>query len=276
MGFYVNVHAKQGCSRQINSSWKKQFGGHLVFTPSLIKHEIEFIKNDPKQHHLLYVNTIKIWDETFPIHANGRGQVFIRALGYDEDEAEIFVNENNELIEKIKFILDHRLLFSKISGLQDAVDSLNMNINGDFIENGKIKYYTQPSFENLPKKNNNPIYIKCLILDRPDLWESYLKFVDDNTNWTELRHKCVMNNSPLSKNSTIWQRCEKIAKGRDGIDYGLKGRYQNGLIPNEFDITKAIVSSEEEFEAYCESIKRGLESNQISKNSDNIIAFKVA
>jgi hypothetical protein len=255
MGFYVNVHAKKGCSRQINTAWKKQFGNSLIFTPARIKKEIEFIKNDPKQQHLLYVDDIFTWNNTFPIHANGRGQIFLRAYGYGEDEAEEFSKEGEELRNKVQFVLSHRLLFEKITGLQDAVDTLNIEINGDFVENGKLEYYEQPMFENLPQKHNHPVFKRCLLLDRPDLWESFLIYEDEKSKWNELRNKVVID-SVMGRNATIWQRCESIATARDGVDYGLSGRYRDGKMPNEFDVMKAIISTPEEFNEYLINIKR--------------------
>lgn len=254
MGFYVNVVAKQGCSRQINTAWKKAFGGFLVYTPSKINKEIEFIKNDPKQQHLTYVNDVKTWDKTFPIHANGRGQVFLRAFGYEEERAEEFSKESDELRAKVKFILEHRLLFQRISGLQDAVHTLDMEINGDFVENGKLNYYEYPSFDKLPQKHNHPVFIRCLELDRPDIWEAFLLYQEDNTKWSNLKNNSVIKYG-FGHNSTIWQRCESIASARDNEYYGGTGRYSKGNVPSEYDIIKAITLKSDDFDSFLSTLK---------------------
>lgn len=110
MGFYVNVKAKKGCLGQMNKLWKRQFGGFLIYTPSRIKKEIEFLQNDEKSKHLRYIKTISDWDKTFSILANGSGQIFIRPYGYSEERSVEFEKENQEIKSQIKFVLDHRML----------------------------------------------------------------------------------------------------------------------------------------------------------------------
>lgn len=261
MSFYVNVEAKKGCSRQINAAWKRKFDGFLINTKASIKKDIEFIKNDPKQKHLTYIKDVKTWNETFTILAEGKGQVFIRAFS-DEESAIQFSNESDLLRDKIKFILDNRFLFKYISGLQDAVYALDMKINGDYIENGKLSYHKNPSFEHLPQKHKHPVFKRCLELDRPDIWESFLLYQDNCENFINLKNKIVITND-FSSTSTIFQRCESIAFARDGIDYGLFGRYRNGLVPNEFDVIKSIISTSEEFEAYLTTLSTFKKSKEL-------------
>ena len=267
MGFYVNVKAKQGCSKQINDAWKKQFEGFLIYTPAIIKGEIDYIRNDQSQQHLRYVDSVKVWNKTFPIHASGKGQIFLRAFGYSEERSQEFIKENEELIQKVKFVLDHRMLFSKISGLADAVDALDMNINGEYVENGKLKYYPVPSFENLPQKHQNLVFLRCLEINRPDIWQKYLPIIDkSNINfeeWKDIRN-CTVTESALAKNATIWQRCESIAEARDGKNYGLEGRFRDGKVPNKFDLIKAISCDEKEFEEYLNSVSRIKSNNKIN------------
>lgn len=274
MGFYVNVKSKKGCASQINKLWNIQFGDFLIYTPSRIKEEINFIQNDEKSKHLSYVNSVKIWNETFPIYKNGSGQVFIRAFGYDEEKSNKFKKENELIKNKIQFILDHRLLFSEISSLRDAIDTFDMDIKGDYIENGKLKYYDQPTFLNLPQKPKDNVFNKCLELNSPSLWQAYLNILDNGLNyenWQNIRNYNVALNHSFSENSTIWQRCEKLAYIRDKENYGLYGRYQNGSLPYELDLIKAITFSEIEFEDYLKSFNK----NE-NKNIDNIISLRYA
>ena len=278
MGFYVNVKAKKGCAAQINKLWKNHFNGLLIYTPAKIKKEIAFIQSDEKSKHLSYVKTVKIWDETFPIYANGCGQIFIRAYGYDEEESEKFKQENQEMVDKIKFILDHRMLFSKISSLQDAVDTLDMDIKGDYIENGKLKYYDIPSFENLPQKPRNKVFNKCLEMDRPCIWQSYLKIQEVGMNketWKEIRSKSNLQSCSGSDNITIWQRCESLATARDGVSYGLFGRYNENEFPDELDLLKSVILSGEEFNEYLKTINKSYEGwREFKKN--NVVKLNVA
>ncbi len=272
MGFYINVEAKKGCSRQINSAWKKLFGETLVHTPGSIKKEIQFIKNDPKQKHLNFITSVKEWDQAFPSYANGKGQIFIRAYGYSEEKFEKFVTENPDLIAKVKFTLDHRFLFKRISGLQDAADALGMDIDGDYIEDGKLEYEYTPSFSKLPDGKTNPVYIKCLKLDRPDIWEIFLKYADKKELWEDLRRLVILKDSPLSPNSSIWQRCESIAQAR-GDSYN----YSDMLSPpSEFDVIKSILLSEDEFENHLIILKRSRDGVQQQSSSNNVIQFKAA
>jgi hypothetical protein len=255
MGFYVNVTAKQGCAGQINALWKRTFKGFLIYTPAQIKKEIAHMRTDPQQAHLNYVDSVKTWGETFPIYAKNRGQIFIRPLGYSHERHADFIIENQNLIAQINWILSHRLLFSRISGLQDAAESLDMAIDFDYCEDGKMKHYTRPCFSALPKKHQHPVYEYCLNADRPDLWQEFLPLLDTPlvsvALWDNIKHKTV-GKEILAKQSTVWQRCEAIAQAKDGVNHGLKGRYRNGLTPPQLDIIK-VVCHAVVFEQYLNS-----------------------
>ncbi len=256
MGFYVNVVAKKGCARQINSLWKNQFDGFLIYTPAKIKKEIEFIHNDPESQHLNYIKTVSDWGNVFPIYKNGSGQVFLRPLGFSEERAEEFKQENKLLLEQVQFILDNRLLFEKVSSLQDAVDALGMNISCDYMENGRSKKYTIPTFENLRQINDHPVFIRCLEIDSPILWERFLDILDNglnNNNWANIRSMIVEFDNIRSL--TIWQRCEKIEEARTGINYGLFGKFNSENVPNDYDLIKAITLTTEDFDKMIKRLK---------------------
>jgi hypothetical protein len=239
MGGYVNVVAKPGCASQINELWARAFNKQwLVYTAGIIESEINYIANDSKQKHLLWVNTVEKWNKAFPIAAEGKGQVFIRAYGYSDEAAQAFSQSNKQLRNKITWLMDHRFLFQSISGLQDAVDTLDMDIDCDALENGRKVIRKEIMFENLPVETNNRVYKLCLTYNNPTLWQKFITWRDDPNwdAWSELRH-CVV---PGQAMDTIWQRVEDMAKDRDKVNYGLVGKYQQGLIPPETDVLRAI------------------------------------
>lgn len=191
MGFYVNAYAKKNCAGQINKLWKAEFGGFLIYTPYRIKKEIE-VHNSHNQG--VFIDSVKDWNNLFPILASGRGQIFIRAMGYDEEESINFMKSNEHLKNQIKFLLDNRFLFEKITNLQNAVDTLDMIIDADYIENGRNKKNIVISFDQLEQHDKCPLYQKCLEKDDPEMWSMFLQFKKDGMTeelWDKLKHKTV-------------------------------------------------------------------------------------
>ncbi len=201
MGFYINVYAKKDCAGQINKLWKAAFGGFLIYTPYRIKKEIK-AHNSHKQG--VFIKNMKEWNNAFPILANNRGQIFIRPHGYNEEEKLDFMNSNKELEDKVQFLLDNRFLFEKITNLQNAVDTLDMEINADYIENGRNKKHEIFSFDQLEQHNNCPFYQKCLEKDDAEMWSLMLKFKKEGMTeelWGQLKHKTIE-----FCGQTLWQR----------------------------------------------------------------------
>jgi len=202
MGFYVNVKAKKGCEKQINEAWSSKFGDVLVYTKEIIKKEIvAHKKHQPNTH----IKTVKDWNQSFPIHAEGRGQVFLRVFGYSEERQEEFIAESQEKRDMIQFILDNRFLFKSVSGLCDANDALDMDIKGDYMENGILEYDEVISFQTLPSDVTSKVYLKCLEIGNPTLWHRYLQFKETNGSkevWKEIKH-CV---AEEGFGATVWQK----------------------------------------------------------------------
>ncbi len=240
MGYYVNVIAKKGCENQINDLWSRQFSGWLIYTSTIIRSEIDYIAKNEEQKHLRWINTVKKWNEAFPICAERKGQVFIRAFGYNEDRAKAFSEQNEELRKKVKWIMDYRLLFESITGLRDAVDALEMMIDCDALRNGRPIIYPVDSFDTLPFEPNNRVYQVCVAFDKARLWKHFFAWRDtpDWTHWEALRDFIVPGEYIFK---TIWQNVELIAQYRDNQNYGLSGRYRNGLVPPETDVVNAIL-----------------------------------
>jgi hypothetical protein len=245
VGYYVNVQAKSGCTAQINDLWTR--AGHapeLIWTPERIQREIERIHAAPECAHLRYILSIEDWNKAFPIMADGVGQVFIGSVGFD---IEADPEETQQLISQVRFILEHRFLFERVTGLEDARSALGMaDVEGDFLDaHGKAGYYEQASFETLPRMANSPVYQACLQAGRPDFWAAWVAFcnVPSEQTWERLRSYVVPWTTKYGKSGglrTVWQACEKAAIERDGKDFGLMGRYRDGVIPTELDVRRAI------------------------------------
>ncbi len=245
MGYYVNVQAKAGCATQINELWAR--AGHtreLIWTPERIQHEIEYIHATPERAHLRYIRTVEDWNKSFPIMADGVGQVFIGSVGFDAKEDP---EETQKLVSQVRFVLEHRFLFERVTGLSDARDALGMtDVAGDYLDaEGKPGYYEQASFEKLPRRPDSPIYQACLQADRPDIWASWIAFTDSpsETTWAQLRNHVIpwtTRYGVAGGMRTVWQACEKAATERDGKDFGLMGRYRDGVIPTELEVRRAI------------------------------------
>ena len=209
MGSYVNVVAKKGCAEQINELWSREFSGHLVYTPEIILGEIDYMKNDPQQAYAASnIHTVDDWNANFPIAAANKGQVFIGATNED-----IAPEQINALAKQVKWILDHRLLFESITGLDEAREELNMHIDMDAIIHGKNIDYQPLTFNELPKEPNSEIYQHLYQYDRPDLWKNYLDYFEntDLAHWKVLRSNVIPNHDYLAQ-KTVWQACEDSAK----------------------------------------------------------------
>jgi len=243
MGYYVNVYAKQGCEQQINELWSRAFPEEspLIATKDWIEGQIAYIKNDPEQVHIAnWCTSVNAWNKGFPIHAEGRGQIFIGSIFATETND--FSDEPNTLRKQIQWAMDHRFLFSEITGLQDAAESLDMAISCDAIENGRDVTYEQASFASLPIMPKSFVYRLCVEHQNPRFWEAYLNFKEsqDWENWSVLRHFLIP--GELSLGRTVWQGCEALATQLDHKNYGLEGRYRDGHHPDLWAVDKAISS----------------------------------
>lgn len=243
MGYYINVQAKSGCANQINELWKK--AGHkpdLIWTQPRIEREIAAIHANPDRAHLRYIQSVEAWNKSFPIMAMDWGQVFIGSVGFDANEDP---EHTRSLIEQVQFVLDNRFLFESVTGLEDARTALGMTgVEGDFLDaHGKPGYYEVPSFEKLPRAPSSALYQNCVEADRPDLWQAWLAFAEtpNEETWSMLRSKSVPWLTRYSGGfNTVWQLCERAATQRDGKDFGLMGRYRDGVVPLEFEVRHAI------------------------------------
>ncbi|WP_305906273.1 hypothetical protein Q9L42_020735 (plasmid) [Methylomarinum sp. Ch1-1] len=233
MSKYVNIIAKDGCSEQINELWLHQFELPIIYTAELIQQQIEFVRGDPRQQYLAsQLDTVEDWNRLVPVHAENCGQLFFLSEEYDE--------QYYRYREQVQWLLDHRLLFKSITGLQDAIDELDMDIDGDAIIDGRLVHVPVLTFEDLPKLPNSKIYQYVQRFDRPDLWQGYLNFKEHPTeeSWYALRHM-IMPRVDFLREKTVWATCEAFASRIDGKGFGLTGRYREGEFPTAFEIEKA-------------------------------------
>lgn len=245
MGFYVNVKAKEGCASQINELWAQASqADELIWTAEKVKKQIKHIHKASEVVHLRHIKTVDDWNSAFPAAAVGTGQIFIGSVGFDKGENP---QETATLIEQVQFVLDHRLLFQSVTGLADARNQLDIQVEGDFLdEHGKPGSYPVDSFEKLPARSTSKIYRNCLQYNRPDFWAAYLAFesAPNDATWCELRCKTVPWSTRIQPTpsimGTVWQACEKTATARDGQSFGLMGRYRDGVVPSMFELLRAI------------------------------------
>lgn len=244
MGYYVNVEAKDGCEDQINDLWSQSFDDFLIYTRAHIQREIDAIHSKPDFAHMRWIQAVEDWNDAIKIHAEGCGQIFLRAFGYSNEESEAFRQVADLDRRQIQWIMDNRFLFKSITSLQDAADALGMSIDCDAIKNGRPVTYEQDSFATLPVEHGNQVYAATLTHDRPRLWKAFLAYRESPCwdNWLTLR-----DSAPCGKEyglTSIWQQAEVIAKQRDGQDYGLDGRYRDGKLPPETDVVMAILGKD--------------------------------
>lgn len=228
MGFYVNVVAKNECAEQINQLWQKKFNTFLVYTPTIIQNEIDFIQKSDDRKHLQYITSIEQWNKTFPIFKENCGQIFLRAYGYSDEESAEFQKENQLLKEQILYLLELRFLFKEIKNLNDANDVFDdLNIDFDAIINGKKIHYEEPSFLNLPQPRNNKVYDKCLFLNQPKLWSLYLAYKKTYSYdvWKEMRNLIIDYN--IGFGETLWQRVEKLYSARNNTTASIYNPHYN-------------------------------------------------
>lgn len=241
MGNYINVRSKKGCEDLINDLWSREFkcDSWLIYSKTVILDEIAYIQSGkaPSQTHLVpYLHTVDDWNNMFPAFKEGNGQVFISAFG-----ADIAPEEVDRLRKKVRFVLDHRFLFTKVTGLRDAKEELGMDIQFDRLdEYGKPHIDKLVTFSDLPIMPKSVVFRKCLQYSRPDLWQAYYLFIErpSQSSWEDLRDKVVPWSSIFGK--TVWQICEAQAEDRDGKSYGIYGRFRDGNIPSIFEIKKAL------------------------------------
>tara|TARA_B100002019_G_scaffold165370_1_gene142857 strand:+ start:1366 stop:2169 length:804 start_codon:yes stop_codon:yes gene_type:complete len=260
MGFYVNVVAKKSCVKQINTAWKKRFDGFLIYTKEIIKSEIDYIHNNKDCKHLRYIKTIEDWNDTFSILKEYSGQVFLRAYGYDEERQKEFQKEQTVLKEQIKFLLEHRFLFEKITGLQDAVSVFpDLEIDYDYIENGRNKNYFNPTFDKLPQPHQSKVFKRCLELNNPELWYNFLQLKENPNDFNlfdNLAHTIINRDKGLGE--TILQRVELIQRVVEGLSENLSTisyYMKNKKVPTLFEIRKVISLNQEEFDEYINSLR---------------------
>jgi hypothetical protein len=257
MGFYVNVKSKTGCANQINDLWANKFKGFLIYTPKIIMEQIKFIKKDPKQQKLLYIDSVKIWNSTFPIVSQNKGQLFLRAYGYSEEKSNKFINENQELKDKMKFILDHRMLFKSITNIQDAVEALALDLEFEFYEDGKMQNYQHPTFSKMKQLHNNPVFQLCLETDRPDYWQVYLDIIENKLNvdnWNIIKNK-VVPSIGFGRDTTL-QRCEAILAKEENRTLDLRIHINKDNLPNMYNLLQAVSLNEQYFDTFLENINK--------------------
>lgn len=238
MGTYVTFSAKPGCADQINAAYAKTTGsdGWLVYSASVIDNEIAYIQSPAgkAQAHLRpHLKTVEDWNRLFPSFREGTGQIKISGIADDEMCGPL---PRREYVRRsIAFLLEHRMLFARIDGLDDARDYGLTDCTEDRIENNKGRPAdrgTVPTFTSLPK-SRSALYKHCTEYDRPDLWEAIVKFraLPSWETWATLRDKVVpwVGGAP-----TVWQLAEAEATRIDARHYGLRGRFQGGHYPAEW------------------------------------------
>jgi hypothetical protein len=242
MGTYVELKAKPGCEDQINAAFSAMTGNpkdFLVYSEKKIKADIAYIhspKGTSQAHLRPYLNTVDDWEKVFPTMRLGTGEIKVSGVE-DDDEARIAQIKRN-----IQFVLDYRMLFKTVTGLDDATRHGFCSFKGDMIEDHKIKNRppsNEPTFSDLPK-GRSEFYKQCVKYSRPDLWSAYLDFEKDPTEltWTSLRQKVI----PWGKSALagLWAKVEELATNRDGQSFGLMGRYRDGNVPSITMVRRAL------------------------------------
>ena len=232
MGSSVEFQAKIGCEDQINAAYAAMTGkpdASIVHSARTIEANIAYIhspKGEGQAHLRPCLKTVADWDALFPAWKRGTGQIKISGVGDDE------VERIAEIKRDIQFLLDNRMLFTRITGLDDARANGYATFEGDQIEGHKATKRppsSDPTFADLPKGQSG-FYKLCVENDRPDLWSAYLRFDADpcENTWVELRQKVV----PWKGIAPgLWEMVEQLATERDGKDFGLMGRFRDGNVP---------------------------------------------
>jgi hypothetical protein len=232
MGTYLEVVAKPGCEDQINAAYAKttgKAGDYLVYSDSVIKSEIAYIhspEGESQAHLRISLKTVDDWNEFYPGMRVGEGSA--KLSGIDDDDAAGI----EDIKRTVAFVLEHRMLFSSIKGLDDARRLGYCDFKDDLIEDNKSKKRppsVEPTFADLPR-GQSEFYTKCLSHNRPDLWSAYLGFKDNpcESTWVSLRQKVVPWHSGMGG---VWAAVERSATEKDGKDFGLMGRFRDGNVP---------------------------------------------
>lgn len=232
MGTYLEFKAKPGCEDQINAAYAAMTGepaDWLVYSDKIIESEIAYIHSPAgkaQAHMRSWLNTVDDWNKAFTVWRSGTGQ--IKLSGVDDKDKERVIGIKDD----IKFILDNRMLFEAITGLDDARRYGFCGFQGDLIENHQTKTRPpsdDPKFSDLPRATSS-FYRSCVKHNRPDLWDAYVKFRDNSCEetWVGLRSKTV----PWLKLNTVWSTVEKLATKIDGCDFGILGRFRDGHVPS--------------------------------------------
>ena len=240
MGTYLEFKAKPGCEDQINAAYAAMTGDPddwLVYSDRGIKSEIAFIHSpagEAQAHMRSWLNTVDDWNNAFTVWRSGTGQ--IKLSGVDDEDKERVTGIERD----IQFILDNRMLFEAVTGLDDARKYGFCDFLGDLIDNHQTKARPpsdDPKFSDLPRATSS-FYRSCVKHNRPDLWGAYVQFRDNpcEKTWVELRNKTV----PWLKLNTVWSTVEKRAAKIDGRDFGLRGRFRDGHMPSLMLVRTAI------------------------------------
>lgn len=254
MGTYLDLEAKRGCEDQINELYRQMTGNpndFLVYSDEVIRSEIEYIHSpagESQAHMRPWLRTVQDWNMHFPTCRSGTGQIRLTGVGEmlrNVSNPETKVDEEVQRVlqtqRDVQFVLDNRLLFKKIWGLDEARQRGLTDFGpGDGLIDGKPVYRPRESevgFSELPR-GKCEVYRLCVKHNRPDLWKAYVEFAQNpnRETWRELRSKCI----PWHGLSTVWQRVERVAQQQDGKDYGLLGRFREGRVPTQFQLRLAL------------------------------------
>lgn len=127
------------------------------------------------------------------------------------------------LRRQVRFIMENRMLFESIVGLQHARRVLEMEdaIPGDLdgYEFGLEIRVVTATFDELPEEPNDPIYAVCRHFRQADLWARYLEFrrQQSEDSWNALK-ECLGPSSALGPDAadmrTIESRCRLIQSSK--------------------------------------------------------------
>jgi hypothetical protein len=138
MGTYVEFRAKPGCEDQINAVYAAMTGkpdDYIVNSPTRIAADIAYIhspKGKEQAHLLPLLKTVADWDRLFPAWCCGTGQVKVSGV---DDEVKLVA----EIKRDIQVLLDNRMLFATITGLDYACARGYCTFGGDLVEDHKTK-----------------------------------------------------------------------------------------------------------------------------------------
>lgn len=241
MGTYIEFRSRAGAENQINEAYARMTGkpDWLVYSDAVIRAEIAYIHSPQgkgQEHMRAWLHTVEDWNKAFPAFESGTGAIKLSSV--DELDQE----QRDRVARDIRFILEHRLLFETVSGLDDARRFGFTEFDADLLEKGKKSHRTsqmEPTFGKLPKGKSS-IYRDCVAANRPDLWVAFCAFRTQPSweNWCLLRSKMI----PWHDNDTVWMRVERAATNLDGITHGLSGRFQDGNTPALLLVTSALKS----------------------------------